>query len=337
MVRTGNPRSRLRFLQRNPDLPTSFEHEVGSGPPSGALWESFIASKSPTTRRAYSRDVADFAERAGFSSISEAIRALLGADPGQANRLALAYRSDLERAGLAPATINRRLSALRAVVEYANLVGLVPWQLRVSRVRSRPYRDTSGPGKRGVQCLLVQAAQQMDTRKSARDVALIWLLFDPPLRAAEVTGIDMQDLDLPRRRVGIVGKGHREREWVTIPMQTLAAVTTWIEHRGGQPGPLFFRLDRKSEGRALTTRGLQKIVGKIGARCGLRVHPHALRHSGITMALDLGLPARSVQRFARHADLSTLRFYDDNRSDLGGVVATAVADAIAPETPRKPP
>ncbi len=292
----------------------------------------FLSTRRAATLRAYAGDLRDFANRAGFATSADAVYHLLDSGAGTANRAVLAYRESLLREELAPATINRRLSALRAIVDYANMAGIIPWQLRVQRLRARPFKDTSGPGRDGFMCLLAQAAQLPNARKGARDAAILWLLFSPPLRAAEVSGILMDDLDLAKRRVAIVGKGRLEREWVTLPMQTLSAVTVWLEYRGHGPGPLFFRLDHDSQGKPLTTRGIYKLVAQLGKRCGIKVHPHALRHGGITLALDLNLPARSVQRFARHADLSTLQFYDDNRTDLGGSVASAVADAITAKT-----
>ena len=68
----------------------------------------------------------------------------------------------------------------------------------------------------------------------------------------------------------------------------------------------------------------------LGAAVGLSVRPHGLRHAAITAALDLTGDLRAVQRFSRHRDVRVLTRYDDNRADLGGVVARTVASAAGP-------
>ena len=84
----------------------------------------------------------------------------------------------------------------------------------------------------------------------------------------------------------------------------------------------------------LTGAGLYDVVRKLGAKAGLKVWPHGLRHSAITAALDLtGGNVRAVQKFSRHRDVRVIERYDDNRNDLAGQVARQLAATVPAEPP----
>lgn len=289
------------------------------------LVESFLTGRSEQTLRAYRADLEDFRAWVGAATIDGAAQALLAQGHGPANGLALAYRADLVDRGLAPATVNRRLAALRSLVALARTLGLVPWALEVKGVRAETYRDTRGPGRVGVQALFAEAADRVDP-KGLRDLAIVRLLHDVALRRGEVVGLDLADLDLERGTVAVLGKGKAQRVLVTLPAQTQAALAAWLEVRGVEPGPLFTNFDRAGKGGRLTGRSVARVVADLGESVGLEVRPHGLRHAAITQALDVtGGNVRQVQRFSRHAKIETLLVYDDNRQDLAGEVAALVA------------
>src|SRR3954453_14446022 len=87
--------------------------------PAARLAAAFFAGRSPHTLRAYRRDLEDFARFAGGASAEAAGRLLLAGGQGPANEGALRYRASLLECGLAPATVNRRLAALRSLVKLA--------------------------------------------------------------------------------------------------------------------------------------------------------------------------------------------------------------------------
>ena len=159
----------------------------------------------------------------GAAHIDDAVRALLAATPGAANRVALGYRTHMSECGLAPATINRRLSSLRALVALARTLGLVGWRIEIGNVRARHYRDTRGPGDAGVLTLMAVAAAQADRTKAARDMALLRLLHDVALRRGEVAALDLADLDRATGRLSVRGKGYVEKTTITLPATTRAA------------------------------------------------------------------------------------------------------------------
>ncbi len=289
--------------------------------------EAFLAGRCIRTREAYRSDLEDFAKRAGASSIDAAASALLAHGHGSANHLALKYRIALTEAGLAPASINRRLAALRSLVKLARTLGLVPWSLEVTNVNSQPYRDTAGPGLPFMRKLLALAESRQDA-KGIRDTAILHLLCDLGLRRGEVVAIDLSDLDLPAGTVGVVGKGKLQKQKLTLPQPTAKALERWIEYRGLEPGPLFWNHDRAGKHGRLTGQGVARMVRALSSKLGRQVSPHGLRHTAITVALDLtGGDLRRVQRFSRHANIQTLTIYDDSRRDFGGEVAALVANA----------
>ncbi len=119
--------------------------------------------------------------------------------------MALAYRGHLVASELAPNTINRRLSALRALVRFARVLGLVAWELELVDVRVVKYRETRGPGIAGVRALLAVAAGQQPY-KAARDVAILRLFYDLGLRLHEVTSLDRAHVDLGQGLVQVMEK-----------------------------------------------------------------------------------------------------------------------------------
>jgi integrase/recombinase XerC len=290
------------------------------------LTAAFLAGRNARTLDAYRRDLEDFRAFLGVATATEAGRLLVTAAQGDANAVAHAYRSQLIERGLQPATINRRLAALRSLVRLANTVGLIPWRLSVRSLASQVYRDTRGPGGNAYQALLAIAAGQ-PARKAARDVAILRLLHDIGLRRGELVDLDLADVDLARSSVMVRGKGRTQTAPITLPAPTQAALQVWIAERGNVPGPLFTNFDRARKGSGrLTGAAIYQLVRGFGVAVGATVRPHGLRHLAITRALDLfNGDIRKVAQFSRHRDIRVLTVYDDNRLDSAGEVAAAVA------------
>jgi integrase len=145
---------------------------------------------------------------------------------------------------LAPATIARRVAALRSVVKLARTLGRITWAIDIPSPRAEAYRDTRGPGLAGWKAMLAAVKKQTATPKGKRDLALLRLIHDLGLRRGEVVALDRADLDLEAGTVAVIGKGKTEKVNLTLNPQTVMALTDWVAARGDWAGPLFVRLDR---------------------------------------------------------------------------------------------
>ena len=292
------------------------------------LLSSFLQGRNERTLRAYRLDLEDFRAFAGAADLDEASRLLFSRGQGEANSLALDYRADLLARGLAAATINRRLAALRSFVKVGRIIGLVPWSLEVQNMKAEAYRDTKGPGRPGV-VLLLEEAQKRQGKKALRDRALLRLLHDLALRREEAVSLDVANVDLVAGTVSILGKGRTQRKTLSLPEPTKAALVEWLQERGDAPGPLFVNYDRAGKGERLTGTSLYRIIRDLGEKVGLRVRPHGLRHSAITEACKAaqanGMDLEEVLDFSRHANVKTLMIYRDRERNVQGRLAALVA------------
>ena len=287
---------------------------------------AFLRGRNEETLKAYRRDWEDFAAFLELNSSEEACAYLLSLDQGDANAVALGYRSSLVERRLKVATVNRRLAAVKSLVKLARMLGVCAFQLDVAALPHEKYRDTRGPGREGFLQLLEELGHRTD-EKASRDRAILRLLYDAALRRGEVSSLDLEHVDLTRQELWVLGKGRQgERQRVTLPEETRDALAAWVKRRGFEPGPLFTNLDHPTERGRLSGTGIYLMVRELGARAGLKVRPHGLRHAAITEALDLtGGNVREVSRFSRHKDIRVLCQYDDARIDTGGEIAKLVA------------
>lgn len=321
----------------NTDLATIDRTIPPASPASAAsvpidLLNAVLSGRNARTCRAYEADYRDFARYLGAPSPAAALESLIALDQGPANAVALGYRAHLVERGLAPATIARRLAALRSAVRLGRQLGRVGWTLQIEAPKVTPYRDTRGCGSEGWKRLLTLATREAEgSVKGARDLALVRLLRDLALRRAEVVALDVADLDPRQSSLLVLGKGRTGKQALTLPGPVRHALDDWLRARGDEPGPLFIRLDHAGRRRRLRLSGdgLHELIVRMGRRAGLSrpLRPHGLRHQGITAALDAtGGNVRSVRKFSRHAKLDTLILYDDSRVDLAGDVARLISE-----------
>jgi site-specific recombinase XerD len=196
----------------------------------------------------------------------------------------------------------------------------------LDRVRRPRIVDDAQP--LGLDC--DQAAQLLGAAANAgaRDHALICLLLLNGLRVSEACAARVDDLGAARGHITLRIRRKAGRE-ATIPLAgpTATAVNTVVGKR--TTGPLL--LD--AAGRPLD-RHDARIVARLARRAGLpATHPHALRHTFVTSALDSGASLRDVQDAAGHADPRTTRRYDRARYNLDRHPTYAVAARLSPTTP----
>ena len=243
---------------------------------------------SPATRRAYGVDVREFArwlERRGTRLHDVDVRTL--AD----------YAAELGRARpekLAPATIGRKLAAVRAFLRHALGPENVP---DASFAPRRPRRLPDAPRPEEVDGALDGLAG--DGPLAARNRALVELVYSAGLRAAEVVGLDLADVDFDREQLHVRGKGGKER---IVPLGEEAAhILARYLHEArpelarGAENAIFL----SARGRRLDTSTLRRVFA----------HPHRLRHAFATHLLEGGADLRTIQELLGHSSLSTTQLY----------------------------
>jgi integrase/recombinase XerC len=274
---------------------------------------------------AYRADLEQFARFLGQHDLDRGCDQLLSYEAGLANEVVLSYRSHMLESGLAPATCNRRLAAVRSMVKLARTIGRVTWTLEVPAVRSEPYRDTKGPGLQGFRAIYDAASRQKGTL-AVRNTAILRVLWSLGLRRAELIELDLAHLDQQGKRLSILGKGRRERKWMELPAKTMEAINAWIQVRGSHDGALFTNLDRRTKRARLSGAGLYQIVTRLGESVGIKTRPHGLRHATISQRIASGMTLPEVQDFSRHSNIATLMLYNDRLHDAAGRLS-AMADA----------
>lgn len=289
--------------------------------------------RSENTRRAYVADLKDFF-RFRFQSLPspECVRQFLGLPASEMTLLLFRYKAYLMEQGLAEATINRRLAAVKSLVRFARRLGLTDVVLegRVVGERVRPYRDTTGIDG----ALARELVNSIDTTTlvGKRDLVLLLLLLENALRRAEIVALRVGDFEAETGTLSITGKGRgTQKETIRLSPRLQEALRDYLSasgHADSISAPLIVSLSNCHRGQALTADGVYKIVRARAKACGIAkpISPHRLRHTAITLALDLSQgDIRRVQRLSRHARLETLRIYDDNRQDLQGEISETLS------------
>ena len=144
-----------------------------------------------------------------------------------------------------------------------------------------------------------------------RDRAILEVLYACGVRLAEIQGLNLADINLPRREILVRGKGSKER-WVVFGQPTSAALSHYLEESrprlAARPSPALF-LNRYGE--RLSRRSVEKLVRRYAARAGTRdgVHPHTLRHTFATHMLEGGGDLRVIQELLGHSSPATTQIY----------------------------
>lgn len=285
----------------------------------------WLASLSASTRKAYQADLKHLARWLG-QPLEEAIVILFAQGRGKAHLLVDGYRASMLRQ-VAPATINRRLAAIKSLSAYLYRVGAAD-QILVRGVQHQPYRDTTGPSTDAIGAML-RHLEQWPSPERERLAALILLLVTRGLRIHEALALHMEDIEDDIRGgmwVRITGKGRLEPERLGVGKPAAEAVRAWLRVRGGHRGPVFHRLGTSGPKREYdrahpdelrswsywaASRALQQLAQEAGVES---VRAHGLRHTAITTLLETE-DLRAVALFARHRSWTVTQMYDDARRD----------------------
>ena len=258
----------------------------------------FDRGASIKTKEAYQNDLSAFA-----AFVAKPMKYIVRDD-------ILGFISHLSDLKLKPATLSRKISALRQFFKFCCLE-----KLRTDN----PTEDLEGPGRsqripkhlttKDIDTLLKAADET-----SSRDRAMVYLLYATGLRVSELVGLNMHNLDLEQGYVRVRGKGDKER---IAPFAPIAGeklidyinserLQSLAENKNGTDA-LFLNL----RGHGLTRQAFWQILKTLAFNAGIQraISPHMLRHSFATHLLQSGMNLRSLQMLLGHADLSTTQIY----------------------------
>jgi site-specific recombinase XerD len=257
-----------------------------------AAADRFLASPalSDATRRAYGSDVGEFCTwLKGRETSLDAVDVRILADY-------VAWLGGARRGRkLAPATISRKLAAVRAFLRHALGPERVP-DARLGPRRARRLPDA--PAAAEIEHTL--EGLEGEGPVALRNRALVELVYSAGLRSAEAVGLDLGDVDFEQELVHVRrGKGGKDR---VVPLGEEAAL--WLARYLREARPALATgandaLFLSARGRRLDTSTLRRIVP----------HPHRLRHAFATHLLDGGADLRTIQELLGHSSLSTTQVY----------------------------
>ncbi len=252
--------------------------------------DRYLASPSlgEGTRRSYRHDLEEFGSWLSKREIDVQdvdVRALTD------------YVTELGRARprkLAPATIRRKLAAVRSFLRFTLGPSKVPDAALAPR-RARRLPDSPKPAE--VEAALAEL--EGDGPLALRNRALVELVYSAGLRSAEAVGLDLADVDFEREQLHVRGKGGKER---IVPLGEEAAhlLAQYLhearpELAQGAENAVFL----SARGRRLDTSTLRRVFA----------HPHRLRHAFATHLLEGGADLRTIQELLGHSSLSTTQLY----------------------------
>ncbi|AOZ72601.1 site-specific tyrosine recombinase XerD [Boudabousia tangfeifanii] len=262
---------------------------------------------STHTSAAYRRDCekyVDFLQEKGCTDVAEITPTLVSE-----------FMVHLGKSGLAPASINRTLSAVKALHRYGieeQLTTNDPTYLQTSTKLGKQLPKALTTDE--VEALLA-GTEQADEVISLRDRALLELAYATGARVSELINLSVQDLNTENEIafVTVTGKGNKQR-LVPVGSFALQAVEAYLVRSRpalAAKGSGYPELFLNKRGRPLSRQSAWEIIQDAAQRAEItaEVSPHTLRHSFATHLLEGGADIRVVQELLGHASVTTTQIY----------------------------
>lgn len=269
--------------------------------------------RAANTLTAYRRDLSRYVRFLDATPVSDA-------SPDEVRAFARALEAD----GLARASVNRTITAVRGMHRYLFAEGVIESDPTADL---EPARLPKGLPKAISEADVVRLIETVDGTDvfAARDRAILEVLYGTGMRISECVGLSLDDVDLDAALIRVTGKGNKQR---LVPVGRLAeaALTAWLSPSGrlGLVPDTWATRDAQMavflnhRGGRLSRQGMWGVIRKYGQKVGIanRLSPHVLRHSCATHMLDHGADIRTVQELLGHASISTTQLYTKVSTDL---------------------
>lgn len=238
--------------------------------------------------------------------------------------------------GLAPATINRRVAALKTFFDFlAEESGDLAWPNPVRFKRHASKRARKLP--RDLRDADVQRVWAEIS--SARDRAWFVLMLRAGLRVGEIARLELDDLlsepkgEAPAR-LRVDGKGRKERV-VLLDADAYAVLQTWLDERPESQETHLFLNER---GKPLQANGIEWLLHRYGQRAGVELTPHQLRHTFARQVTEAGMPLTSLSKLLGHSQITTTQIYTAGADpELSQAFQSAMAQLSASPLVQLPP
>ena len=257
------------------------------------------------TRTAYSKDLDDFAEFLGRRG-----RAAHQGAPADIRD----YLARGTRAGLAPRTLARRLSALRQFHRFLIGEGIRGDDPLAAIDGPRLGRPLPKLLSESEVTALIAAASRSAHPESKRLSALLEILYAAGLRVSELTALTLSSLSRDKRLVTVRGKAGKER-LAPLNAPARAAIEAYLAVRSNflaEGDDSRFLFPSRGASGHLTPARVAQLLKRLALEAGIdprRISPHVLRHAFATHLIDRGADLRSVQQMLGHADIATTQIY----------------------------
>ena len=223
----------------------------------------------------------------------------------------LRFLGKLSDLGVSPASSARNLAAIRGFHKYLLMDGLSLQDPTINIETPRGWKRLPRVlSAADVDSLLDQP--DLSAPLGQRDKAMLELLYATGLRVSELVGLRLEEVNLTRGFLIVMGKGSKER---AVPMgePAMIFIQAYLDHarplllRGGDSDVLFLTYRKRAMTRQMFWERIKLYARKAGI--GKSISPHTLRHSFATHLLDNGADLRAVQAMLGHSDISTTQIY----------------------------
>jgi integrase/recombinase XerC len=219
-----------------------------------------------------------------------------------------AYIAQRHRLGLSGKSLQRELSALRGLFRYLLREGLS--QVNPAQGVRAPKAPRKLPALLDADQLGALLDQPADDTLEVRDLAMLELFYSSGLRLAELTSLNLADLDFADASLRVTGKGNKTR-LLPVGQQALQAIRAWLAMRPGLAAAGEPALFVSQRGNRIHPRTVQMRVARWSlAKAAQRpLHPHLMRHSFASHLLESSGDLRAVQELLGHANIATTQIY----------------------------